>query len=801
MPSLLIVSKDPEWRVLKALGGVIKHHPHTQIKVTDSLSTLAEEKADAVLALGAETISQAHDMGWLPKNKKSVSGLRKQEWLLNGTNTLFSYNVGISEVEYGNYVDLLTDTALALRLAEEGTIEPGYGKYEYRVSLLEMYLEITHLVELGQIVDLSFDTETLGLDPYNPNGYIVSLQFSWKAGHAVVIPFHSKETSEQWLWDFPNQQMLSALLTNEGIKTSGANLKYDLGWLWQKTGIECTNFTFDTTLVGSILDENRSNSLNMHAKIYTGMGGYDDLFDAKADKSRMDLEMAKDPEGFLKYSGGDADAALQVKHAQKEELIQDPALTGFYVNLLHPAVRAFEHVERNGVCVDMAAYKELEADLKIEMNAKIKEAQKIIGGILVAKHWDASKEGGLNLTKASLITDFMFSPHGLNLKPQMVTEKDKKPSTSMDHLLMFEEVPEAAAFVALMKDYSAAAKTLNTYVHGFQEHLRADGRFHPTNFLFAGNKDDGDGGTNTGRISVKDPAFQTIPKHTKWGKRLRRVFCAPQGYLVLETDYSQGELRVVACIAHENAMIKAYMDGKDLHVVTGGNVAGFSYDEMLALKVSDKKKFDALRQLAKAGNFGLLYGMGAEGFQAYAKANYGVAISLAEAEEFRAQFFNTYPGLVSYHTQYKAYAKKHGYVRSPLGRLRHLPLINSPLSQIRSKAERQSINSPVQGCLSDMMLWAIALHHEYGYHREAPCFGAIHDAGYYYVPEDKAVDYAKAVVDTMENLPFEKLGWKPQLKFFADAKLGPNMGELVELKDFVPYPPEDEPGQLIELLA
>ena len=698
-----------------------------------------------------------------------------------GHPVLFSYNIGIGAVDYGKFVDLQTDVNLAFKLANTGSIEPAYGKYCY-ATLTDVHERALQLLETEVRLDMAFDTETLGLDRFDPNGYIISLQFSFEPGTAFVVALYNKESSNAYLLSVDNQKILSFLLNSPKIRTCAANGKYDIEWVYEKTGIDCTNFNFDTTMVGSLLDENRSNGIDVHAKIYApALAGYSDEFDAKADKSRMDLEYTKSPSSFLKYSGGDADATLQVKHAQKEELIQDPALTGFYVNIMHPALRAFSQVERTGVVLDMDAYQELESDLNTEIASLIKASHEILGGILVAKHWDKKKPHGLNLTKASLIADFMFSPKGLNLKPKMVTETTKAPSSSMEHLEMFQDVAEAKEFVGLMQRYTSATKTLNTYITGFQKHIRADGRYHPTYYLFAGNKEEGEGGTNTGRISVKDPAWQTVPKHTKWAKAIRRCYPAPPGHLVLEIDYQQGELKVIACIANEQNMIEAYANGLDLHVVTSGGVAGLSYEQMMALKKSDKDKYDAIRQLGKAGNFGLIFGMGIPGFQAYARSNYGVSLSIAEATAFHEGFFSKYPQLPVYHSNYKAYAKKHGYVRNPLGRVRHLPLVKSPYQDVASKAERNAINAPVQSTLTDMMVWAISIEHGMGWLKEAPCFGAVHDASYHYVPEDKADFHAKRIMEVMENLPFETVGWSPQLKFTTDAKIGQHMGALKEI--------------------
>lgn len=788
---LVIVSKDSSYAVLKALGAVVSRHPDFQVKVIDG-NTPVPEEATALLMLGPQMLATLQTAGVVPKNR-TVTGLRKQVFQFGGIPTIVSYNVGIGEVEYGYFVDLLTDCSMAYTLAKTGSITPKFGEnYEFVANLTDVVASAKELIATQGFCDQAFDTETLGLDRFAPDGFIVSLQFTHRPGHAWVLPFPNQDAEKTFMLALEHQEDLAFLLQEKKIRTCAANGKYDIEWVYERSGVECENFNFDTTAVGSLLDENRSNGLDVHAKIYTDMGGYSDEFDKKANKSRMDLELMKDPEAFLLYSGGDTDATLQVKNAQKAELIQDDALTGFYVNILHPALRAFEKVERGGVCVDLEKFKALDADLRVEIDKLIKSAKEQLPGTLVAKHYDASKQGGINLTKASLICDYMFSPKGLGLKPKMVTEKSKDPSTAMEHLEMFTNHPEAGPFVKALSEYSAATKALGTYVgeigkSGFLKHLKKDGRFHPTYWLFAGNKDEGEGGTNTGRLSVKDPAFQTIPKHTVWGKRLRECFPAPPGFMVLECDYSQGELRVVACVAGETNMIQAYKEGKDLHAVTGGSIGGFSYETMMEYKAMSEDSaefalYEKLRQQAKAGNFGLLYGMGVEGFMEYARLNYGVVMTYEEAEKVRNLFFATYPGLVSYHETYKTFAKKHGYVRSPLGRVRHLPLIKSPNSQVRSKAERQAINSPIQGALSDMMIWAIAEHYDQGHGLIAPCFGAIHDAGYYYVPEDNAKEYAKIVVDTMQNLPLHKVGWEPELEFIADAKLGKDMTHLSKVK-------------------
>ena len=261
----------------------------------------------------------------------------------------------------------------------------------------------------------------------------------------------------------------------------------------------------------------------------------------------------------------------------------------------------------------------------------------------------------------------------------------------------------------------------------------------------------------------------TIPKHTIWAKPLRSVYKPPPGHVILNADYSQGELRIAACIANEPNMIQAYRNGIDMHLVTGCEVFGLDMDKALALKAAGDDQIKIIRQGGKAGNFGLIYGMGAPGFTIYAKRSYGVDLSLQESTTFRDKFFNTRPQLIVWHEKSIDTAQKHRMIRTPLGRLRHLPSINSQDNELRAKQERQAINSPVQATLSDLGLWAMAIL--YKKYPQLWVFGFTHDALSFYIPEDEVDIWAKRIKHVMENLPLHKLGWKPQLKFLVDVEV------------------------------
>ncbi len=784
------------------LSLALRQQPDLKVEYVQNYGEIADLQPDAVFALGPDSLAVLQEMGVVPKNRKIGSMRARVLTLPNDIPVMVSYSPGIKEVDYGMFITLLTDTGTVARLAATGSIEPKLGEYRYVEHFQEIQQRIIALYcKTQQPVPVALDLETVGLDEYalpdpatgHPGAYIVSIQVTCEPGKSDVVYFDNAKHEQDRLTNFEFAQRLSWLLSSPMISLRGANLKYDLRWLAKRGDFTCTNFKLDTTLVGSLLDENRINGLDVHTKIYVpSLGGYSDVFDQTTDKARMDLVPR---EKLLPYAGGDTDADWQVADKMKVELLEDPALAKFYVNILHPAARAFELVERGGIFIDPEKFRALEADLETEALKIVHKAKQIVGGRLVAKHQDEEKAGGLNITKASFINDYMFSPMGLDLKPMDFTPKLKKdgsknPSTSLDSLMKFKDIPEASEFIKLMGEYGSLTKTLGTYVRGFMKCVRSDGKFHPNYWFFVGDRDEGEGGADTGRLSVKNPAVQTIPKHTKWTKRLRECYIAPPGYVIVERDYEQGELKVIACLANETNMIDAYRKGMDLHVMTSAKVAGYTYDEMIAMKNSADAAlvflYEETRQKGKAGNFGKIYGMGVGGFIEYARINYGVDLTHMESEEFDQAFFTLYPLLKDYHAQQKREARKYKQVRGPLGRIRHLPLIDSPLQNVRAQAERQAINSPTQGTLSDMMIWTfsecqLALPQYFEQQIIVPCL-AVHDAGYDYIREDKYEECTKLQLDIMQNLPFNKVGWNPQLQFTADAKYGYNLADMKKLK-------------------
>jgi DNA polymerase I-like protein with 3'-5' exonuclease and polymerase domains len=762
----------------QTIGAGLKDLPdvpeHRMLALKDEL--YLPQVGEVVLACGKKALQllQAHKL--VPKNR----GLESQrgnaiQASAEGGKYLITVDPYLINSDANIGFEIGWDIRLAWRLLKHGHTRAILGNYRWVPDFSDAINCIkAKFAQTGKPVSISMDTESMGLYPWYPDKHLLTVQVTHTVGMADVykVPaggqFHP-EVAQQISW----------LLNSPMVKTRGANFKHDLLWFWVKLSLECSNFSLDTTLAGSLLNENRSNSLNTHVKWYDPeLGGYDDDLNNKHDKGHM--ELVPDDE-LLPYAGGDTDGDLRVSNHMIKELGQDQQLFKFYITIRHPSARAFEKIERRGVVFDVEKATKLGEELQATSKELNREALDLLPARLKMKYMD-----NLSLTRPAILRDYFFTPLGLNLKPRVYTAsvENPQPSTAKSHLQMFADDPAAKRMCEVMTEMRSCDKMNSTYVVGFLSHLRPDGLLHPTYFLFKGEayeNDDGDddAGVVTSRLSCRDPAFQTIPKRSKWAKKIRACYPAPPGYVMWAVDYSQGELKIAACLANEKTMIQVYLDGFDLHSKTASGIAGMSVEDFLALEQSNNLLFTQYRTAGKAGNFGLIYGMGAEGYQVYCWAQFGVKKTIEECENERNAFFATYPELLPWHANYKHMAHQNGHVRSPLGVARHLPLIHSRNGYERSKAERMAVNSPVQATLSNALEWSIVRVDQEIPEDDAFVVGMVHDQMIGYAKADKVDSIVPQIMELCETLPFEKeFGWKPQLKFTVDAEIGPDMASL-----------------------
>ena len=765
--------------------------------VVKSTQLLVEDKKNLVVALGEDCKNKLAQKGIVPKNR-TINSLRNKIYEHNGTKYLISYEPSVEQFNYSQYKDLHWDLQLVRRYEKTNTLVPVTGDYSEVMDFKAFYEEtLVTFSSTGRKVKVSCDLETMGLDPYAPGKKIISVHVCKERGKAYGMYLIGKErkTKQKGKLNKVQKKYLNLILNSDHILTEGANFKYDLLWMRVHWKLKCTNFSLDTHLAGSLIDENVSNSLNNHAKMYTIMGGYDDAFNDKYDKDQMELVPREE---LMKYGCGDVDACYRSADYFRKYFNKHPELRNFYVKLLHPTGKAFHEIEALGCFIDVDHYSKLNLTLTSMIKKSRKKALKKIPKALLEKH-TPKKDKEFNLSKASFLKDFLFAkdendePLGLGLKPKLWTDKAKDKSwkyasTAANHLAMLRTSKKAIPFLDCVEEFTLASKVLSTYVDGFMKHLRSDGRFHPSFFLYKGEYTGGDTvGTVTGRTSVKGPPVQTLTKRGVWAKPLRGAWIAPKGYVILGADYNEGELRVGADRSGDEEMLKAYANGISIHAKTAANINNIEIDEFNALKKTDFARYTLLRYGAKAGNFGLIFGMQVKGFCTYARDTFGVHYSLKEAEEIRNKHFELYSGLLPWHTREIKEAHFKGYVVNPMGRVRHLPMLQSDDWWIRSKEERRAINSPVQSCLNDLLFLTLVMfnkkYQKWIDKKDILPFLTVHDQVLFYVREKLAFDWACNITHLMSHLPLKKMfKWEPQVEFLADAEIGKTLASMESVK-------------------
>ena len=262
----------------------------------------------------------------------------------------------------------------------------------------------------------------------------------------------------------------------------------------------------------------------------------------------------------------------------------------------------------------------------------------------------------------------------------------------------------------------------------------------------------------TGRTNCRAPNLQNLPKHGNEAKQFRKMFKARAGFRLVEVDLSQAELRVAAAESMDPVMLRIYREGGDIHKLTAMRVSGRTKAQWESLS---EEKQDELRRLAKAVNFGFLYGMWWTRFAMYARTTYGVTITDAQARAAREAYFALYPSLDGWHRKRKQQANRDGQVRSLHGYVRHLPGIRSVEEAARKEAERQAVNSPIQGLASDIALSGAVRYCKGADTNVARLLGFVHDAVYLEVKDGHEETEAAKLKWCMENLAWDNLLLKP----------------------------------------
>ncbi len=534
--------------------------------------------------------------------------------------------------------------------------------HEYR--LVEIDAEIRELVAiLNQQKEICFDTETTGTDANNVE--LVGMSFSYEKGKAYYIPFtnNQKEVKEKLL-------LLKPLFDNANICWVGQNIKYDLLILkWY--GIEPTGSLFDTMLAHYVIEPEGRRSMDLLSAQYLGYEpvSIETLIGKKGKNQGNMRDVAI--EKIKEYAAEDADITMQLKHCFAP-LLKTKEVEKVFYEVENPLVRVLTDMEYEGVKIDESFLKDYSKELE-------KEAKKCEENVY--------EQAGVrfNLASPKQLGEVLFDK--LQLDPKAKKTKTGQYATGEDVLL---KLAGEHKIVDDILGFRELTKLKSTYVDALPEMINPrTGRVH-TSYAQAV--------AVTGRLSSNNPNLQNIPIRTARGREIRKAFIPREpGRILLSADYSQIELRIVAAISGDPNMCDAFKQRKDIHTATAAKVYG----------VSETDVTKEMRYKAKSVNFGIIYGQGAFGLA----ENLGV--SRKEAQEIINNYKKEFPFIQKYMDDQINFAKENDYVQTQMGRKRWLRDIHSANFTVRGFAERNAINSPIQGTAADMIKMAmIKIHQE-----------------------------------------------------------------------------------------
>ncbi|HSQ73116.1 MAG TPA: DNA polymerase, partial [Rubrivivax sp.] len=458
-----------------------------------------------------------------------------------------------------------------------------------------------------------------------------------------------------------------------------------------------------TLLQSYVLEAHRSHGLEALAERHLNRKGlsYEDLCGKGASQipfAQVDLARAAE------YSGEDSEMTLHVHQVLWPRIEADAKLRYVYERIEMPVSAILQRIERHGVLIDAAVLARQSQELAQRMVALEQEAYAIAGQ-------------PFNLGSPKQIGEILFGKLGLPVKKKTA---GGAPSTNEDVL---QELAADYPLPARILDHRSLAKLKGTYTDKLPLMVNpATGRVH-TNYAQAV--------AVTGRLASNDPNLQNIPIRTPEGRRVREAFVAPPGHVIVSADYSQIELRIMAHISEDPALLRAFSEGIDVHRATASEVFGVPVEG-----VSSEQ-----RRYAKVINFGLIYGMGAFGLAS------NLGIEQKAAKDYIDRYFARFAGVKRYMDETRVKAREQGYVETVFGRRLWLPDINAGSGPLRAGAERQAINAPMQGTEADLIKLAMiavqgALDSE---QRATRMVMQVHDELVLEVP-DTELDWAKEAI-------------------------------------------------------
>jgi DNA polymerase I len=574
------------------------------------------------------------------------------------------------------------------------TSTPVSVRYETVLTDAQLASWIERCRSSGRFV---LDTETTSLVARYAD--LVGIALSDAPGSACYIPIAHREGHQ-----LSRASILSAiqsLLENVSLVMIGHHLKYDLTIL-ERAGLSVSCGLDDTLLMSYVLDA-ATGRHDMDSLALRHLGhqtiSYEDVCGKGAKQIRFDdvaIETA------AQYAAEDADITYRLFQCFAERLSAVPALASIYRDLELPVMGILRSIENHGALIDPDILAQQSLDLGQRLDALEAEAIDLVGR-------------PFNLASPKQLQAILYD----ELKLPVLKKTPKgQPSTNEEVL---QELALDYPLPKILITHRSLSKLKGTYTDKLPLDIDPiDGRIH-TSFHQAV--------TSTGRLSSSDPNLQNIPIRTEEGRRIRKAFIAPPGWVVLASDYSQIELRIMAHLSADRGLVQAFARGDDIHRATAGDV--FGVEPMFVT--------DDLRRRAKAINFGLIYGMSAFGLARQ------LGIDRGEAQLYIDRYFERYPGVKQYMERTRAMAHDQGYVETVFGRRLMLPDIHAKQAPVRQAAERAAINAPMQGTAADIIKRAMIAVWAWLEHSDVPCrlLLQVHDELVFEV-DSRAIDAARA---------------------------------------------------------
>ena len=587
-----------------------------------------------------------------------------------------------------------------------------------------------HLVESGKDLDqliarlieaeiFCFDVETNSLNRFQAK--LLGIAFSIKTNEAYYLPVND--------WPALRKKLLPVFESN-GLKI-GHNLKFDLA-IMLSHDVEIAGPFFDTMLAHTLVAPDQKHSMDSLSENLLGYSPVklvelfsdqqseeDDLFAAAAKKKASKGEL--DPselavETLAEYAAEDADITLQLYEKLLPEL-KELGLLHVMNDIESPLLPVLVAMESEGITIDQTV---------------LDDVGKVLGGKIKILSTDIEKDAGrpINFNSPKQLGELLFGEMKLVEKPK----KTKTGQFKTDEQTLARLAPKHP-IVANILSYREASKLKSTYVDALPHHRSEhSGRVHTHLHQLV---------TSTGRLASSDPNLQNIPVRSEMGRELRRAF-VPRGpeFTLMAADYSQVELRVMASLSGDPAMIGAFQQDLDIHTATAARVFGVATDDVLP----------EMRRTAKMVNFGIIYGISAFGL------SQRLGIPRGEASEIIKTYFEQYPAIEEFMENTIESVRENGYAQTIAGRRRYFKDIKSGNATIRSNAERAAINSPIQGSAADMIKLAMVRIHGIMQGRKSKMILQVHDELLFDLHQDECEELPPLIVEAMETaitLPHE----------------------------------------------